>query len=380
VIIEGRKIWSGANGVHHNEERRELIRMEQWGSGGKPKEITLRHHPVTGSNHEGVTMKRSFMKLTVSFLVVLCTMMVFTMAGAAEYPDKPIKLMVSYNPGGATDFQARIVTMLAQNYLGEPIVVINKPGAGGMVGWNWLVESASKDGYDLAAYNMPHFIAQSIVYPKKAKYNIRNMEPICNWGSDPAVLIVPKDSPFNSVKDLVDYAKKNPEKVTFSGAGKFVGHHIALLQLEQAAGIKTTYVPHTGGVPALLAVVSGEVMAGFNNTSDAFRSKDRLKVLAVADTERTPFLPDAPTLKEAGLDVDDTSVNFRGICAPQGTPAPVLQKLATEVPKMFGDKKVAGKMKDTGCGVKVITRDKLQEIWKAKEAYLKTVLKELIQE
>lgn len=326
-------------------------------------------------------MKKSSYLLTAALVIIaVCAFLGFGTVAAAEYPDKPIKLIVSYNPGGATDFQARIVTMMSQKYLGQPIVIINKPGAGGLVGWNWFVTDASKDGYDLVSYNMPHFIAQSIVFPKKAKYNIRNMEPIGNWGTDPAVLVVPKDSPFNSAKDLVDYAKKNPGKVTFSGAGKFVGHHIALLQLEKAAGIKTTYVPHTGGVPALIAVIGGEVMAGFNNTSDAFRSKERLKILAVADVERNSFIPDVPTLKEAGYDVDDTSNNFRGVAAPQGTPPAILGKLADAFVKMYKDKQVVGKMEQTGCGIKVIPRDQLKEMWKKQEAYLKDVLKDLVQE
>lgn len=326
-------------------------------------------------------MKKSSYLLTAALVIIaVCAFLGFSTVAAAEYPDKPIKLIVSYNPGGATDFQARIVTMMSQKYLGQPIVIINKPGAGGMVGWNWFVTDASKDGYDLVSYNMPHFIAQSIVFPKKAKYNIRNMEPIGNWGTDPAVLVVSKDSPFNSAKDLVDYAKKNPGKVTFSGAGKFVGHHIALLQLEKVAGIKTTYVPHTGGVPALIAVIGGEVKAGFNNTSDAFRSKERLKILAVADVERNSFIPDVPTLKEAGYDVDDTSNNFRGVAAPQGTPPAIIGKLADAFVKMYKDKQVVEKMEQTGCGIKVIPRNELKEMWKKQEAYLKDVLKELVQE
>ena len=103
-------------------------------------------------------------------LVVVCLFLLGSTVIAGEYPNKPIKLIVSYSPGGATDFQARIVTMKAQSYLGQPIVIINKPGGGGMVGWNWFITSASKDGYELVAYNVPHFIAQSIVYPDKAKY------------------------------------------------------------------------------------------------------------------------------------------------------------------------------------------------------------------
>ncbi|HDO36178.1 MAG TPA: tripartite tricarboxylate transporter substrate binding protein [Nitrospirae bacterium] len=304
----------------------------------------------------------------------------FSSVNAGQYPDRPVKLFVSYSPGGATDFQARIVTMKAQTYLGQPIVIINKPGGGGMVGWNWFVTSASKDGYELVAYNVPHFISQSIVYPKKAKYNINNLEPIANWGTDPAVLIVPKNSPFNSVQDLVDYAKKNPGKVTFSGAGRYVGHHIAMLQLAKAADIKTTYIPYKGGVPALLAVMSGEVMAGFNNTSDAFRSKDRVKILAIADLQRSSFIPDVKTFKELGFDVDNASNNRRGIAAPKGTPPEIIRKLSDIFVKMFNDKKVAKRMKDSGSGMFVLSRDETRKMWKRTQATLEVVLKGLGQE
>ena len=299
-----------------------------------------------------------------------------TAALAADYPTKPLQLMVSYPPGGATDFQARIVTMMGSQYIKEPIVIINKGGAGGQVGWNWFATSASKDGYDLGAYNLPHFIAQSIVFD--TKYNIENVEPIANWGADPAVLIVPKNSPFNSVKDFVAYAKKNPGKITVSGAGLFVGHHIATLQLEKAAGIKLTYVPAKGGVAALQMVMGGQVMAGFNNLSDAFRGQDRFKILAVADNERNKeFLPKVPTFKESGIDVDDTSVNFRGIMVPKGTPQPVIDMLAKEMPKMFHDKHVISKMKAGGSPLHVMDRAQVEKMFKARHAYLVALLKEL---
>lgn len=298
-------------------------------------------------------------------------------AMAEGYPDKPISMIVTYSPGGATDFQARLVTMLANDdkYLGQPIVIINKPGAGGQVGWNWFVEKGSKDGYTIATYNVPHFIAQSIMYP--TKYNIDAFEAVANWGADPAVLIVPKDSPFNSAKDLVAFAKKNPGKVTVSGAGMYVGHHIATLQLMKAAGIKLTYIPEKGGVPAMQSVISGKVKAGFNNLSDAYRNQDRIKILAVADLERHDFLPKVPTLKEQGYDVDNSSVNYRGVILPKGASPEVIAKLAEVFPKMFNDKKVQAKMKASGSPMKVMTRDQVIKMFKERQAYLEGLLAEL---
>ena len=313
------------------------------------------------------------------FITIILSIITFGKIGnSADFPDRPISVMVAYNPGGATDFQARLVTMMAahpkKNYLGQPIVIINKPGAGGKVGWNWFASKARTDGYDLAAYNIPHFVSQSIVFDD-TKYNIDNLEPIANWGADPAVLIVGKDSPFNSVSDLVKYAKANPGKVTFSGAGKFVGHHIAFLQFEKASGADVTYVPHTGGVPALTAVKGGQVMAGFNNLSDAYRSQNDIKILAIADLQREKtFLPNVPTLKEEGVDVDNSSVNFRGIMAPKGTPKEVIDFLAAQVPLMFNDKKTLGQMKKGGSPVRIMNRAEVQEMWKARKVSLTKLL------
>jgi tripartite-type tricarboxylate transporter receptor subunit TctC len=321
-----------------------------------------------------MSLKKIFFYLTILLSIVSFG----KIASAADFPDRPISVMVAYNPGGATDFQARLVTMMAAhpktNYLGQPIVIVNKPGAGGKVGWNWFADKARKDGYDLAAYNIPHFVSQSIVFDD-TKYNIDNLEPIENWGADPAVLIVSKDSQFNSAADLVKYAKANPGKVTFSGAGKFVGHHIAFLQFEKASGADITYVPHTGGVPALAAVKGGQVMAGFNNLSDAYRSQNDIKILAIADLQREKtFLPNVPTLKEEGIDVDNSSVNFRGIMAPKGTPKEVIDFLAKQVPLMFNDKKTLGQMKKGGSPVRIMNRSEVQEMWKARKKSLTTLL------
>lgn len=296
---------------------------------------------------------------------------------AEDYPERPIMMMVSYGAGGATDFQARIVTMTAGNEdaLGMPIAIINKPGAGGRVGWNWFATQADPDGYTLAAYNVPHFIAQSI--KGGVQYSADSFEPIANWGADPAVFVVAADSPFNSMADVVAYAKENPGKLTFSGAGLFVGHHIAALQIERAAGVKMAYIPTKGGgAAAMKAVIAGEVMGGINNLSDAYRAKEagNVRILGVADLQRSDFLPDVPTLQEQGLEVDNSSVNFRGVMVPKGTPQEVIDKLAATVPQMFANDRVSKKMAAGGSPMHIMTRDEVQEMWAAREQTLKELL------
>jgi tripartite-type tricarboxylate transporter receptor subunit TctC len=297
--------------------------------------------------------------------------------GHANYPERPVMLMVSYGAGGATDFQARIVTMTAGNEdaLGMPIAILNKPGAGGRVGWNWLAGQAEADGYTLGAYNVPHFIAQSI--KGGVEYSADSFEPIANWGADPAVLVVGADSPFNSMADIVAFAKENPGKLTTSGAGLFVGHHIAALQLEKACECKIAYIPTKGGgAAAMKAVIAGDMMAGVNNLSDAFRAREagNVKILGVADLERNDFMPDVPTMMESGLDVDNASVNFRGIMVPKGTPAGIIEKLAATVPTMFENGRVAGKMKAGGSPMHVMNRQEVLDMWAKRKETLTELL------
>ncbi len=296
---------------------------------------------------------------------------------AEEYPERPLMMMVSYGAGGATDFQARIVTMTAGNEdaLGMPIAIINKPGAGGRVGWNWFASQADADGYTLAAYNVPHFIAQSI--KGGVQYSTDSFEPIANWGADPAVFVVGKDSPFNSMADVVAHAKENPGKLTVSGAGLFVGHHIAALQIDKAAGTKMAYIPTKGGgAAAMKAVIAGEVIGGINNLSDAFRAQEagNVKILGVADLERNAFLPDVPTMKEQGLDVDNSSVNFRGVMVPKGTPPEVIEKLAATVPEMFANSRVTKKMEAGGSPMHIMSRDEVIEMWAKRQQTLNELL------
>jgi tripartite-type tricarboxylate transporter receptor subunit TctC len=317
-------------------------------------------------------------------ITVLATMMLLGAAAvgsAGNYPDKPISIVVTYSPGGATDYQARVATMEAsdEKYFGQPCVIINKPGAGGKVGWNWFVDSAPKDGYTMVTYNIPHFIAQSLVF--ETHYGYDAFEPLANWGADPAVLIVPQDSPFNSIKDLVDYAKQNPGKVTVSGAGLYVGHHIALLQFMKAAGIQMTYIPEQGGTDAITSVISGKIQAGFNNLSDAYRNKQRIKILGICDVQRDKdFLPEVPTFKEAGFpEVDDTSVNLRGLAFPKGVDPALIDKVAATLAKMFESKIIKDAMFMGGCPLKIMTREQVIQMFNERQKTLSVLFPKKVQ-
>jgi tripartite-type tricarboxylate transporter receptor subunit TctC len=318
------------------------------------------------------------LKNSLGILAVVGLVLFGFMAPAqAEWPDRPISMIVTYPPGGATDFQARIATMIAGNeeFFGQPIVVINKAGAGGQVGWNWVIEKGTKDGYTLTTYNVPHFISQSIVY--NTKYDINTFEAVANWGADPAVLIVPKESPYNTLEDLIKFGKENPGKLTVNGAGMYVGHHIAALQMGKACDVPVVYIPEAGGVPAMQSVIGAKVIAGFNNLSDAYRSQDRIKILAIADLERHEFLPDVPTFKEFGYDVDDASVNFRGVAFAKGVPQEIIDKASEVFPKMFNAKQTVAKMKESGSPIRTMTREQVTKMFKDREVFLKELLKDL---
>ncbi len=314
-------------------------------------------------------------------LVAATSIMGTSVVSAEDFPERPISAMVSYGAGGATDFQARIVTMMAGNedYLGQPMVIINKPGAGGRVGWNWFASEAENDGYTLGAYNIPHFIAQSI--EGGVKYSAESFEPLANWGADPAVVIVGADSPYNTIEELINFAKENPGKVTVSGAGLYVGHHIAALQIQKATDTKLAYIPTKGGgAAAMKAVIAGDVVSGINNLSDAFRAREagNVKILAVADVARSEeFLPDVPTMMEAGYDVDNASVNFRGLMVPVGTPPEIIDMLAERVQGMFGDARVAKQMAAGGSPMKIMSRAEVQEMWAARQTTLTELLADL---
>lgn len=301
-------------------------------------------------------------------------------AGPADgYPSGPITAVCTYSVGSQTDVQARICAMPAEKYFGQPIVILNKAGAGGLTGWNWFMDRGSRDGLTMTVYNLPNFIAQSIV-KKNAKYSIRTLEPLANFAADPVVLFVGKDSPFNTVADMVDYARANPGKVTLNGSGLFVGHHIALLLLQKEAGINLTYIPEKGGSDSLQSVLAGKVMGSFNNLSIAMRAPDKIKVLGIADLQRHEFMPEVPTFIEQGYKtLDDATTNFRGYALPAGVDEAIVEKAAQKAYAMFNDPIVIENMKKTGVPYRILDRQAMIKIFEKREAILKDLLQPFIE-
>ena len=292
---------------------------------------------------------------------------------------EPIGVMVPYGAGGATDFQARIVTMPFENKntFQRPAYILNKPGAGGKVGWSWYASLESEKSKDiLVSYNVPHFIAQSIVM--KTTYSTQTFEPLANWGADPAVLVVPKKSKINNISDFKSVIK-NKEFIC-NGAGLYVGHHILALQIIKEFK-KLKYVPHpTGGAGAMKSVMSNEIKCGFNNLSDAVRAeRDGLvKILAVADVNRHEFLPQVPTFFESGFKfVDDSSVNFRGLAVRKGLDNSIINSYSKAAITAFSNKRVISKMTSTGSPMRILNREETINLWKRQEQSMKILLNEL---
>lgn len=320
-----------------------------------------------------------FWKLALCVALLATPIAGQTKETAENYPTGPITSVCTYSVGSQTDVQARICAMMAEKYFHQPMVILNKPGAGGLTGWNWFIEHAPKDGLMMTVYNLPNFIAQSIV-KKNAKYNIHNIEPLANFAAEPVVLFVPKDSQFNNVQELVDYAKANPGKVTLNGSGLFVGHHIALLLLSKEAGINLTYIPEKGGSDALQSIMAAKVMGGFNNLSIALRAPDKLKVLGIAANQRHEYMPDVPTFIEQGFKtVGEATANFRGFGFPAGVDPAIIDKAAKDTYDMIKDPTVVEKFKQAGIPYRLLNREEMKKVFAEREAILKDLLKDYVE-
>jgi tripartite-type tricarboxylate transporter receptor subunit TctC len=267
---------------------------------------------------------------------------------AQAFPDKPIRFVVPYAPGGATDTSARIAAEYLSNKLGQQVMVDNKPGGGTIIGTD-IVAKAKPDGYTILL--SPGTIATNSSFGLKLPYDpTKDLAPVIGYVDMPLLLACNKEAPFKTVAELIDYAKKQPQPVSYASPGNASIPHLWGEQLRSQAGIRLEHVGYKGSADALKDVLGGHVML-FSDTllpTGAAVKDGRLRGLVVAAAKRTPMLPDVPTVTEAGLPASMQAAVFFGVMVPGGTPEPVVARLNSAFGEAIADPAVNKRLVDLG--------------------------------
>ena len=283
----------------------------------------------------------------------------FFMAAAAgaqpAYPTQPIRLVVPFPAGGAIDIISRTVAAAAGKELGQPLVVENRPGAGGNIGTE-VVAKARPDGYTLLAGTSATHGVNPALYPKIAYDATGDFVPVAYWGGVPNVLVVSKASGITSLEQLVAMAKKDPGKLSFGSAGNGTSLHLAGEMFQRAAGVKLLHVPYKGGAPAETDLLGGSITMMFDTVAVSLPNlrAGKLVALAVASKHRYFALPDVPTFAEKGYPSVESST-WTGLFAPKGTPADVVGKLAAASAAALKQPEVDKSLRASGVEPQVMT-------------------------
>jgi tripartite-type tricarboxylate transporter receptor subunit TctC len=253
---------------------------------------------------------------------------------AQAYPNKPIKLIVPFAPGGFTDVVARILGQKLSVSLGQPFVIENKAGAGSTIGTDFVAKAAP-DGYTLVMVSTTHVISPAI-YPKLPYDPIKSFTPVGKLVDSAYVLLVNPKVPANNVAEFIALAKASPDKIHYASSGNGSSQHLMGGMFAAMTGVKMKHVPYKGSSGAANDLVAGVVESSFAGVPNAMAQvpAGRLKALAVTTSKRIPQLPDVPTMQEAGVSGYNASV-WLGLLAPAGTPKDVVMKLNTEIAKVL---------------------------------------------
>jgi len=248
----------------------------------------------------------------------------------SSYPDRPIRLVVAFPPGGATDTLTRQVTQELGEALGQSVVIENKPGAGGYIAWNY-VAAADPDGYTLLMAENALGISQALYKKTSSSFDpVKQYDAIAVVATSPLVLAVANNVKANSVNELIAYSRAMPQKINYASAGIGSVSHLTFEVIKAATGMDAVHVPYKGGGPAMNDVIAGHVALNMASIQVAkgLIEAGKIKGLAVTSAERSPVLPNVPTLKEAGVKTADVDLRFWfGIFAPRGVPDAVKAKL-----------------------------------------------------
>jgi tripartite-type tricarboxylate transporter receptor subunit TctC len=276
---------------------------------------------------------------------MLAALLAFAGAAFAQgYPTKPVKIVVPFTAGSATDILARVVGDQLSKSLGQPFVIENKPGAGGILGTQ-LVKDAAPDGYTLIAAGSGPFGINPGVYKSLPYDPVRDFEPIGNIVLTPQAIVVGAQSPYKSIKDLVAAARDKPGQISFGSLGNGSTSHLTMEAFQSAAGVKLNHIPFKGSSDAQTQIIGGNVDMMSDTVPGVLAQvkAGKLRALGVAIPQRSPYLPEVPTLDEQGYKGFE-SVGWIGLAAPAKTPPAILDKLNAEVRKMLQDPAVKEKM------------------------------------
>jgi tripartite-type tricarboxylate transporter receptor subunit TctC len=252
---------------------------------------------------------------------------------AAEFPTKEVQIIIPWAAGGATDLIFRALAATTGKYLGKAVIVVNRPGGAGAVGYTEAAQ-AKPDGYTLVSAITPLTI---LPHQVKTAYTYKNFEPIINVVSDPGMFLVRSDAPWKSLKEFLDYAKKNPDMITVGNSGAGGGVHLIALAFERTAGVKFNHIPFAGGGPSVTALLGGHVNAVSVSPPEGIEhvKAGKLKIIALFAEKRFELFPNVPTVKEQG--VDFVMGQWRGLVASKGAPPDVIKKLHDAFKKGMDD-------------------------------------------
>jgi tripartite-type tricarboxylate transporter receptor subunit TctC len=266
----------------------------------------------------------------------------------AQYPNKPIKIVVPFTAGGTTDILARAVGGELQKAFGQPVVIENRAGAGGNIGADAVAKSAP-DGYTLLMGTVGTHGINVTLYPKMPYDAVKDFAPVSLVAGVPNVLVAAPSFAPNNVKELIDAAKKEPNKLTFASSGSGTSIHLSAELFKMMTGTQMTHVPYKGSAAALPDVMSGQVNIMFDNAPTVVPHirGGKLKAMAVTSAARSPALPNVPTVAETGLTGFEASSWF-GVLAPAGTPKDIVDRLSREIAKALATPEMKERLLNLG--------------------------------
>lgn len=269
-------------------------------------------------------------------------------AQGQDYPNRPLRIIVPFAPGGATDVPARLVAPKIGDALGQPVIVENRPGAGGTIGMDAVVKAAP-DGYTFLMATNGELVMNPFIYPKLPYDPFKDLAPVSIMIESPLVMIVSSSSAFNSAADVIAAAKAKPGELTYATAGTGSTSHVLTEMLAQRAGIKLLHVPYKGGAPASAAMVSGEVAMGLLNLGSASSliKSGRVKALAITSATRNADYPSLPTVAETGVP-DFADGIWVGMAAPAGVSRDIIERMSSEVAKALRAPDVRARLAQLG--------------------------------